>query len=227
MYPNCFHAVRNLTNFEFNSWPKTLRHKRVRVSKIQSLASGLKKAWEKNKQTLTCGRVEVSLFNYPADVDVLHTCKKIARSQLKKVQMVKVFVEDVIKNLDTVIQFPEVVGDNDTPLTHSDKRELAILSNMCGLWDYKFKQYLKQDLVLESSCDEESTPRLLSVFQADQKEELLTWYVGKRFCKKETRFCYRTWDSKGGKIVRKKALAPNPNGSYPSAEDAIDRRLKF
>ncbi len=191
------------------------------------MALGLQSAWSKNQQTLTCGRVEISLFNFPADTDVLHLSKKIARSQLKRIQMIKVPVHEVIKNLDTVLQFPEVVGDDKGQLTDSDQRELAILCNMCGLWDWKYKQYLGKDL-FEESCDEEGlTPKLLSVLQPDQREALMTWHVGKRFAKKETRFCYRTWDSKGGKIVRKKAMAPKPNGSYPSAEEAAEAILTW
>ena len=151
----------------------------------------------------------------------------IARSQLKKIQMIKVPVDDVIRNLDTVLQFPDVSGDNDVGLSESDQRELAILCNMCGLWDWKFKKFLRKDLVQESSADEGPTPKLFSVFQAAQKEELLTWYVSKRYCKKETKFCFRTWDSKGGKFVKKKPMAPKPNGSYPSAEGAVEAILEW
>lgn len=227
VYPNCFHAVRDLTNFEFDKFPKSIKQKRIRVAKIQTLASGLKRAWLQHKKILTCGRIEISLFNLPADTDVLYLSKRMARSQLKKIQMMKVPVDDVIQNLDTVLQFPETVGDNNDKLSASDERELAILCNMCGLWDWRYKKYLVQNLYQESSSDNESTPKLLSKFQAEQKEELLTWYVGKRYAKKETRFCYRTWDSKGGKLVKKKRMVPRPNGSYPSAEEAAEAILTW
>jgi hypothetical protein len=214
-------------NFEFAAFPKSTKSKRNRVEKIRSLARGLKTAWSNHQQTLTCGRVEISLFKFPADTDVLHLSQMIARSQLKKIQMVKVPVHVVIGNLDTVLQFPEGVGDDNGKVTDSDNRELAILCNMCGLWDWKYKKYLGKDLFEESVAEEGSTPKLLSVLQHAQREELMTWHVGKRFSKKETRFCYRTWDSKGGKIVRKKPLAPKPNGSYPSAEEAAEAILTW
>ena len=227
VYPNCFHAVRDLTNFEYGAWPKTIKHKRIRVSKIKSLASGLQEAWSTNQETLTCGRVEISLFRFDSDTDVLHLSKMIARSQLKRIQMIKVPVDDVIRNLDTVLQFPDVAGDDKVALSELDKRELAILCNLCGLWDWKFKKFLRKDLVQESSADEGPAPNLFSVFQDAQKEELLTWYVSKRYSKKETKFCFRTWDSKGGKVVRKKALAPKPNGSYLSAAEAVEAVLEW
>ena len=227
VYPNCFHAVRDLVKFEYASFPQCIKTKRNRVQKIRSLASQLQTAWQDHQRTLACGRVEISLFYLPADTDVLNLSQFIARSQLKKVQMVKVPVHDVIGNLDTVLQFPEVVGEDIGKTTDSDNRELAILCNMCGLWDWKFKKYLGMDLFEESSSEEGSTPKLLSVLQPDQREALMTWHVGKRFAKKETRFCYRTWDSKGGKISRKKPMAPKPNGSYPSAEEAAEAILEW
>jgi hypothetical protein len=61
----------------------------------------------------------------------------IARSQLKKIQMIKVPVEDVIRNLNTVLQFPDVAGDDKALLSELDRQELAILCNMCGPWDWK------------------------------------------------------------------------------------------
>jgi hypothetical protein len=48
------------------------------------LASGLQEAWSANKDTLTSGRVEINLFRFAADTDVLYLSKMIARSQLKK-----------------------------------------------------------------------------------------------------------------------------------------------
>ena len=155
----------------------------------------------------------------------------IARSQLKKIQMIKVPVEDVIRNLDTVLQFPDVAGDDKALLSELDRQELAILCNMCGLWDWKFKKYLRKNLVQEIAADEGPAPvSLLNFFQPAQKEELLTWYVSKRYCKRDIKFCYRTWDSKGGKVVRPKGRGikvPKPNGSYKTAEEAAEALLEW
>ena len=40
-YPNFFHAVRDLADFEYQTMPANLNRKRIRVQKIQDLASNL------------------------------------------------------------------------------------------------------------------------------------------------------------------------------------------
>jgi len=132
VYPNCFHAVRDLVNFEYGSFPKTLKHKRIRLQKIQSLASGLQEAWSANKDTLTSGRVEISLFRFAADTDVLFLSKMIARSQLKKIQMIKVPVEDVIVSWRPCCSVADMLRTS--AQSYPCSAYIALLVDSCSSW---------------------------------------------------------------------------------------------
>jgi hypothetical protein len=57
VYPNTFHAVRGLVDFEYDVFPRTVKNYMKRVQKLQSLA-----VVSENLSTLTCGRVEISHF---------------------------------------------------------------------------------------------------------------------------------------------------------------------
>ena len=232
VYPNAFHAVRGLVDFEYDAFPRTVKSYRKRVEKIQSLAVALREELSENLSTLTCGRVEISLFKLESDTDFFRLSRFITRSQLKKIQMIKVPVDDVFKNLEAVSQFPSVVGTDSALVTATDEQNMVILSNMCGLWTWKFKKHLRKDLNLNSVPNSQSEEpefhlptKLFSVLSEAEKQELLSWYVGKRYTKTGNRFCYRTWDTKGGKC--KKTIRPVSNGSYSTAEDAAEAILEW
>jgi hypothetical protein len=55
-------------------------------------------------------------------------------------------IVDILKDLDAVVGFEDSVGSDDLVLTPKDQAELAILSNMCGLWSWKFKPHLDKSL---------------------------------------------------------------------------------
>jgi hypothetical protein len=232
VYPNAFHAVRSLVDFEYDVFPRTVKNYRKRLQKLQSLADALRDELSENVSTLTCGRVEISLFKLESDTDFFRLSRFIARSQLKKVQMIKVPVVEVFKNLEAVSQFPSVVGTDSDPVTATDEQNMAILSNMCGLWTWKFKKHLRKDLNVNSVPTSQSPEpgsfaptKLFAALSDAEKTELLSWYVGKRYTKTGNRFCYRTWDTKGGKF--KKTIRPVSNGSYSTAEDAAEAILEW
>ena len=76
----------------------------------------------------------------------MRLCQRIALSQFKCLSMKLVPIVDILKDLDAVVGFEDSVGSDDLVLTPKDQAELAILSNMCGLWSWKFKPHLDKSL---------------------------------------------------------------------------------
>jgi hypothetical protein len=227
-YPNFFHAVRNLTDFEFKEFPKTLRSKKIRVQKIRTLADELSDLLRSDSVPfVSAGRVEISLHGIDSKMDVMSDCKMIALNQFKRLHMKLVPIADILTELETLIDYPDPVGSDSTRLTPSDEAELAIISNMCGLWSFKFKKYLPQRLRYQEPEEDGEVPSedatLFSKLSPEQKIEILTWYVGSH-SRSTTKFTFRTWNSKGG-LMRKVKGPPIPNGSFDSPEDAAEAIL--
>jgi hypothetical protein len=227
-YPNFFHAVRNLTDFEYQNFPKTIRYKRIRVRKLRALAHDLSELLRsENVPYISAGRIEVSLQGLKSNTDVMGDCKMIALNQLKRLTMKLVPISDILADLETVIDFPDTVGNDLSGLKPEDEAELAVLSNMCGLWSFKFKKYLSRRLhYLDSEEDDGASTENTSLFSkltAEQKEEILTWYVGNH-SRSATKFTFRTWNSKGG-LTKKSKGPPIPNGCFDSPEDAAEAIL--
>jgi hypothetical protein len=205
-YPNFFHPVRTLTDFEYKEFPKTVRTKKKRVSKIRCLALELAEVLSSDLQPhISSGRIEVSLQGEPADSDLLGYARFVALSQFKKISMRLLPVSEIVSQLNRVIQHEDYVGSDHDALTPKNKAELAILCNMCGLWSYSFKKFLSKSL---DDLDEEHPSEAGSVFsllKADEKVEILSQFVSTH-SRSVQKFKFRTWTSKGGR--RRKGKGP-------------------
>jgi hypothetical protein len=232
-YPNIFHAVRTLTNFEYQEIPVMMKRKKIRLEKLRVLASEIAELLRSECQlVVSCGRIEVSLQGVESASDVMHECKKIALSQLKVLSMKLVPIVDILKDLDAVASFVDSVGSDGNDLTPKDKAELAILSNMCGLWSWKFKAHLDKKLgfieaIGGSDLNGESlTPYpLFNSLDAEERQEILAWYVGCH-SKTKSKFTFRTFNTKGG-LMRKKRGPPITNGAFDTAEAAAEKLLEL
>jgi len=143
-YPNFFHAVRDLANFEYHTTPATLGRKKVRVRKIQDLAEGLLECFgPENEPFLSKGRIELSIFQQGPDTDFLHMFKSIARFVSKKISVIFIPTPKIREILSKVVEHDSssIAADNIAdPLKEHDFAELSLLSNMCGLWAWQFKK---------------------------------------------------------------------------------------
>ena len=232
-YPNVFHAVRTLTNFEYKAFPKTIATKKKRVMKIRALAHDLSALLKGEFQpSLSYGRIEVSLNRISVDVDVMTWCQKVACDQCKHLSMKLVPISEILVDLEAVIDHPDSVGSDSTPLTPKDEAEIAILSNMVGLWSFNFKKYLHKSLenLVDSEEDSAADPlalpsTLFAMLSPENQSEILNWYVGTH-SRSKTKFTFRTWNSKGGLRTKSKG-PPIPNGTFDSPEDAAEAVLEL
>lgn len=232
-YPNVFHAVRTLTNFEYKAFPKTIATKKKRVMKIRALAHDLSVLLKGEFQpSLSYGRIEVSLNRFPVNADAMAWCQRVAYDQCKHLSMKLVPISEILEGLEAVIDHPDSVGSDSTPLTPKDQAELAILSNMVGLWSWNFKKYLHKSLgnLVDSEEDSEADPSsapstLFAMLTTERQFEILNWYVGTH-SRSKTKFTFRTWNSKGGLRTKSKG-PPIPNGTFDSPEDAAEAILEL
>lgn len=213
-YPNFFHAVRTLTDFEYQGIPVNMKKKKNRLEKLRKLAVDLGNLLRSDHQlVVSSGRVEVSLQGVDVQTDVMRQCQKIALSQFKCLSMKLVPIADILQDLDAVAGFEDSVGSDDLVLTPEDQAELAILSNMCGLWSWKFKPHLDKSLdslqVVDASLSVEGVPvspfPLFASLDFAERNTMLVWYVGVH-PRSSTKFTYRTFTTKGGMMRGKKAL---------------------
>ena len=163
----------------------------------------------------------------------MRLCQRIALSQFKCLSMKLVPIVDILKDLDAVVGFEDSVGSDDLVLTPEDQAELAILSNMCGLWSWKFKPHLDKSLdslqVVDASLSVEGVPvspfPLFATLDAAEQNNMLVWYVGLH-PRAPTKFTYRTFTTKGG-LIRKAKGPPIPQGSFDSPEAAAENLLEL
>jgi hypothetical protein len=229
VYPNFFHAIKTLTTFEYKDFPKTIKTKKNRVQKIRALAHDLHQVLDSDlKPVVSNGRIEISMQREEFDCDIMRVCQAIAMDQFKVLSMKLVPISDILAELNTVIDHPDSVGSDATPLTPKDEAEVAILSNMVGLWSFKFKKYLDKRLEFLDVYNEDDfvpPPTLFESLSAEAQLEILTWFVGTH-SRSITKFTFRTWNSKGGLRVKNRG-PPIPNGSFDSPEEAAEAILKL
>ncbi len=228
-YPNFFHAVRDLADFEYQTMPSSLNRKRIRVQKIQDLASSLLDTFdEENEAFLSSGRVEISIFNKRPQTDFLHLFKSVARFVSKKISVIFVPTPKIRESLTKVVEHEtrSVAADEKAdPLEVYDTAEVSILSNMCGLWAWQFKNGLGNYASLEHCCPEKETePRNAIIALTDQERaETLKWNVRRHPTSKgePPKFTFCSWTTKGG-LVRKNFGPPKSNGVFVGAEAALN-----
>jgi hypothetical protein len=233
-YPNFFHAVRDLADFEYQTMPANLNRKRIRVQKIQDLASNLLETFdEENEAFLSSGRIEISCFNRSPDTDFLHLFKSIARFVSKKISVIFVPTPKIRESLKKVMEHETrsvAPGEKADPLEVYDVAELSILSNMCGLWAWQFKNGLERYATLEHCNPEKETEPTAGIIALtdDERAETLKWNVKRHPTSKgdPPKFTFCSWTTKGG-LVRKSFGPPKSNGVFVGAGAALNAIMEL
>ena len=225
VYPNFFHAVRDRLNFEHSSFPANILTKRKRVQKLKEVASGLKATLENPDHQLGFGRVEVALVGLNPMAPFGDLASNIADFMLKRIATVRLSQSIVIHALNRVLAFPDVVGTNADKTTPKDNTDIAVLSNLVGIWNWKYKQHLVQGVAVTEDVikDKKGTTRIR--FEFLDKEERDCLYNNYPFPhpRTDSRFVYRV-----RKVTkRKRNCPPTPVGSFDSRLDVCEAILKW
>ena len=231
VYPNFYHAVRDRLNFEHSSFPANILTKRKRVQKLKDVASGLKDTLENSEHRLGFGRVEVALVGLNPMAPVGDLAASIAGFMLKRIAILQLSQSLVIHALKRVLAFPDVVGTNADKTTTKDNTEIAVLSNLVGIWNWKYKEHL-----------------VLGVYATEDVEfvngdlPVVSNHKAVRFYKldyEERDFLYRNypcphprtssrWVYRVRKVTKRKRAVPSkPVGSFDSRLDVCEEILKW
>jgi len=234
VYPNFYHAVRDQVNFEHSSFPANIQTKRKRVQKLKEVASALKGTLGDSDHCLGSGRVEVALIGLkpmaPADFGTL--AQIIAEFMLKRIAVLRVSQSLVIEALNRVSVFPDVVGTDAHKTTPKDNTEIAVLSNLLGIWHWRYKVHLVPGVAVTEDADSETDDvavgsnhkavRFQNLVDDEERDFMYNNYVFPH-PRTDSRFVYRV-----RKVTkRKRNCPPKPVGSFDSRLDVCEAILQW